>query len=176
MGGYYYNFSFVNVLFQSWSRDKLWLSFYIDTPGWNNIYNGIWSASVENSTHDREKIFPRGFCAKYIGEGGEPLDIPYFSVVVVDVQEPIRVFCVSALRYDSIHLRAMSLIPEDCFNELKSPWWSVVPNATLRWSSKWSLPHCYRVNSRFAPSQWETSLQSNAVFQWLGANLELACC
>ena len=31
---------------------------------------------------------------------------------------------------------------------------------------------CIRVNSRFAPSQWETSLQSNAVSHWLGANLE----
>ena len=29
-------------------------------------------------------------------------------------------------------------------------------------------------DSRFAPSQWETSLQSNAVSHWLGANLELA--
>ena len=29
-------------------------------------------------------------------------------------------------------------------------------------------------NSRFAPSQWETSLQSNDVSHWLGANLESA--
>ena len=28
-----------------------------------------------------------------------------------------------------------------------------------------------RVDSRLAPSQWETSLQSNAVSHWLGANL-----
>ena len=36
----------------------------------------------------------------------------------------------------------------------------------------------YRTDSRFTPSQWETSLQSNAVSHWLGANLEsaLACC
>ena len=27
---------------------------------------------------------------------------------------------------------------------------------------------------RFAPSQWETSLQSNGVSHWLGANLESA--
>ena len=27
---------------------------------------------------------------------------------------------------------------------------------------------------RFAPSQWETSFQSNAVSHWLGANLESA--
>ena len=31
-----------------------------------------------------------------------------------------------------------------------------------------------RVDSRIAPSQWETSLQSNAVSHWLGANLESA--
>ena len=33
---------------------------------------------------------------------------------------------------------------------------------------------CPRADSRFAPSQWETSLQSNAVSHWLGANLESA--
>ena len=31
-----------------------------------------------------------------------------------------------------------------------------------------------RVDSRFARSQWETSLQGNAVVHWLGANLETA--
>ena len=31
-----------------------------------------------------------------------------------------------------------------------------------------------RADSRFAPSQWETSLQSNAVSHWLGTNLESA--
>ena len=36
-------------------------------------------------------------------------------------------------------------------------------------------PRAYFVaDSRFAPSQWETSLQSNAVSHWLGANLESA--
>ena len=32
----------------------------------------------------------------------------------------------------------------------------------------------YRADSRFAPSQCETSLQSNAISHWLGANLESA--
>ena len=32
----------------------------------------------------------------------------------------------------------------------------------------------FRADSWFAPSQWETSLQSNAVSHWLGANLESA--
>ena len=31
-----------------------------------------------------------------------------------------------------------------------------------------------RADSRFGPSQWETSLQSNAVSHWLGANQESA--
>ena len=35
---------------------------------------------------------------------------------------------------------------------------------------------CLRADSRLAPSQWETSLQSNAVSHWLGANLESALC
>ena len=32
----------------------------------------------------------------------------------------------------------------------------------------------HRADSRLAPNQWETSLQSNAVSHWLGANLESA--
>ena len=32
----------------------------------------------------------------------------------------------------------------------------------------------YRAGPRFAPSQWETSLQSNAVSHWLGASLKAA--
>ena len=35
-------------------------------------------------------------------------------------------------------------------------------------------PSSIRADSRLAPSQWETSLQSNAVSHWLGASLELA--
>ena len=33
---------------------------------------------------------------------------------------------------------------------------------------------CSRADSRLAPRQWETQLQSNAVSHWLGANLESA--
>ena len=32
----------------------------------------------------------------------------------------------------------------------------------------------YKADSRFAPSQWETLLQSNAVSHWLCANLDSA--
>ena len=31
-----------------------------------------------------------------------------------------------------------------------------------------------RADPRFVPSQWETSLQSNATSHWLGANIESA--
>ena len=34
--------------------------------------------------------------------------------------------------------------------------------------------YMHRTDSRHAPSQWETSLQSNTVSHWLGANLESA--
>ena len=55
----------------------------------------------------------------------------------------------------------------------------------LLWIKLWFIcyfGHCvdvhdimlYKADSRFAPSQWETSLQSNAVSHWLGANLESA--
>ena len=36
------------------------------------------------------------------------------------------------------------------------------------WST--AVANVYRAASRFAASQWETSLQSNAVSHWLGAN------
>ena len=39
-----------------------------------------------------------------------------------------------------------------------------------------SATGCQFCDSRLAPSQWETSLQSNAVSYWLGANLESALC
>ena len=42
-----------------------------------------------------------------------------------------------------------------------------------RYSDDWVLI-MYRADSRPAPSQWETSLQSIAVSHWLGANLESA--
>ena len=35
-----------------------------------------------------------------------------------------------------------------------------------------SLRYLHRADSRFASSQWETSLHSNAVSHWLGAKLE----
>ena len=45
--------------------------------------------------------------------------------------------------------------------------------STYTTSSSRALSHT-RADSRLAPSQWETSLQSNAVSHWLGTNLESA--
>ena len=45
---------------------------------------------------------------------------------------------------------------------------------SVHWSSGTLLVYHPRVASRLAPSQWETSLQSNAISHWLGANLESA--
>ena len=49
------------------------------------------------------------------------------------------------------------------------------------WSSVWSsvqswtdVGKAFRADFRFEPNLWETSLQSNAVSHWLGANLESA--
>ena len=50
----------------------------------------------------------------------------------------------------------------------KQPYW------VSNWDTILSAIGYYRADSRFVPSQWETSLQSNAVSRWLGANLESA--
>ena len=50
----------------------------------------------------------------------------------------------------------------------------------MKWQTMVEMHGCKRYNiqcradSRLAPSQWETPLQSNAVSHWLGANLESA--
>ena len=47
-------------------------------------------------------------------------------------------------------------------------------NASWSWCRIWMILHVIRADSGLAPSQWETSLQSNGVSHWLGANLESA--
>ena len=53
---------------------------------------------------------------------------------------------------------------------LPSPW----QHDTIPASPGHSWASINRDDSRLVPSQWETSLQSNAVSHWLGANLESA--
>ena len=56
--------------------------------------------------------------------------------------------------------------------------WYVTPlceqwnEVQLRWKRNW-IPRCHqdsRADSRLVPSQWETSLQSNAISHWLGTD------
>ena len=49
--------------------------------------------------------------------------------------------------------------------------WKWTANPWAPSSAPWRLPTRYRADSRFAPSQWETSLQSNAISHWLDTNL-----
>ena len=51
-------------------------------------------------------------------------------------------------------------------------WWFETPSRPLWRHRNATTENRHRVNPRLAPSQWETSLQSNAVSHWLGANLE----
>ena len=50
----------------------------------------------------------------------------------------------------------------------------ILPVLLVGYFSNVSVKAHYRADSKFAPSQWETSLQSNAVSHWLGANLKSA--
>ena len=63
----------------------------------------------------------------------------------------------------------------DCWlfvSRLPSKYWNIhVSGERLRGSQR-TLTYCiFGADSRLASSQWETSLQSNAVSHWLGANL-----
>ena len=48
--------------------------------------------------------------------------------------------------------------------------WLIQTNRSQHFATLW----IYRTDSRLAPSEWETSLQSNAVSHWLDANIESA--
>ena len=47
----------------------------------------------------------------------------------------------------------------------------VLYSSTILWAEVWIYTAVPRVDSRLAPSQWETLLQSNTVSHWLSANL-----
>ena len=49
-------------------------------------------------------------------------------------------------------------------------------HASLCWYIQWKQNHFASADSRLAPSQWETSLQSNTISYWLGASIESALC
>ena len=58
-----------------------------------------------------------------------------------------------------------------CHYNLSCCQWKVGITTTFHFSR---YPCMFRTYSRLVPSQWEMSLQSNAVSYWLGANLESA--
>ena len=62
------------------------------------------------------------------------------------------------------HLTARPLVIPTSFQG--SLWVPYTVPGSLRWCHS---PCRYRADSRLAPSQWETLLQSNAVSHWLGA-------
>ena len=67
------------------------------------------------------------------------------------------------------------LIRPQLANELVLP--CLLPIITLQfqvWGANLVQGMIYRADSRFAASQWETSLQSNAISHWLGTNLQSA--
>ena len=66
------------------------------------------------------------------------------------------------------YLLLKSLI--NCWNDLRY----FILNTVPKLSGSSSLSLYFRADSRFAPSQWVTSLQSNTVSHWLGASLESA--
>ena len=77
-------------------------------------------------------------------------------------------FCPFCLRLQTLQLRNIKPQLEKrkscCVNSLAPGWCGC----------NYKFSNSYRVDSRFVPSQWETSLQSNGVSHWLVANLESA--
>ena len=57
-------------------------------------------------------------------------------------------------------------------------WWESqrLERESLYWNGPLVMYLCIRSDFRLGSSQWETSLQSNGVSYWLGANLESALC
>ena len=87
------------------------------------------------------------------------------------------------------HTRVTAICPDHCYNRFwlfrdktaltkgRKSMSSPRPDSGYVWSlvlyrSRYITVLLHRAESRFAPSQWETSLQSNAVSHRLGANLE----
>ena len=69
----------------------------------------------------------------------------------------------------SILLLNMAICPQST----QRTWWPVV-STTIVTASHWLPRYPWWADSRLAPSQWETSIQSNAVSYWLSAYLKSA--
>ena len=85
--------------------------------------------------------------------------------------------CISALKWDSlIGISYHFLVSPFCRNDQKRSTGEVPGDVMNLWLAcrAWCMFRYYRANSRFASSQWDTTLQSNAVSHWLGTSLKSA--
>ena len=65
--------------------------------------------------------------------------------------------------------------PSVYYGDCLASYWQSCDKSHVLWKH-YKEAGCCRADSRLAISQWETSLQNNAVSHWLGANLESALC
>ena len=85
-------------------------------------------------------------------------------------------------RYITISVKMLCKWPSAFINSFNPyiPWYlhCITPESVKDIGKHTRLPKRFttytRADSRFAPGQWETSLQSNAISHWLGANLDSA--
>ena len=96
----------------------------------------------------------------------------------------INCYCYNTANHTDFMLFFRKIFPMLYF--MRKKYWSVIDTQKdpicFAWYSQSDcgkfprVVHVFKTDSMLAPSQWETSLQSNAVSHWLGANLESALC
>ena len=88
-----------------------------------------------------------------------------FAEADMEVYYSVKCGVITALTFlQNIHNRRNTAHPQG---------WELIALAMkLYFSTRYDFFFKSTAHSRFVPSQWETSLQSNAVSHWLGANLE----
>ena len=171
---------FGNGLFISLILAKLWLSETDQVYGFHVFSRERMEGMAWNSTC---------WCIRL--DFGHGLLI-FFTLAQLWLRETGRIcgFCILRIMHGRNSLKFSMLMyldyPQNCFGHglltfvVSTPWrhaylsvlWRIRGAAAIR-------SQCLLINFlicravfRLAPSQWETSLQSNAVSHWLGANLE----
>ena len=116
-----------------------------------------------------------------------PLDIKASAEPWFIHQRLVEFVTVSGIKYNHSHSHAAAAslaLPgsnahaRQYYNRWLTRWFRL-PGTDCKCAIPWLPPHRLqrrqsdtKADSMFAPSQWETSLQSNAVSHWLGANQE----
>ena len=95
---------------------------------------------------------------------------PAFSVVLTSIRTTSPRQAIGVTRAPSV----ISAVPLDVKKSLHVCGTQTLSVLRIASQGKRRCIPSYRVDSRLTPSQCETSLQSNAVSHWLGANLESA--